>query len=1310
MKSSSSRLKFFSILLGLFLVLYLSRHFIFAAAAQKLFSHITLEKFEFKKRVWEEGSLIYEDVVLGDELHTARLRLTPELTFFPLHLALEVYFTQPHFKLSSQAQPPLNLALFAPTKWTSFKLDIEHGTLSVDNEPLGFIDLVSGPVESRAPTILGTLILSEEEGSPYCTCEMSYQENDLYYNLKCDAAPALHLHSFMNLFTFSLPFQLQGGRLDADLKGTLSSVQGTLSGSDLQFATSHGEFDFHFFKLKGRWNDTVSLEGQFEGGRFANETIVIDEATAQISLDPEKAPALMMLMMKGRMAFGEVQGPFTCEAEGDATLEGKLHFLGLAVPFSISHDGALSSMHAELNNIPLSLLNEIAPFEEGLGSAQVSAFFEEWKLKTIELNDLNLTLVKIKEFSCNSIQGTAVLHRGPFGKIEGEFSAAAAPLVIFGVEAPAQMEGFFQLEDTYLTYQGGLTAFSDKISLRGAIDLKAQTWNSLFDSSSIRLSNYSTLFPEGSLELHGKADSKELEVSCIGTDLVFQTETELLQIPGSTAPLSLKWPLQDKSPNAQIIVPPSTLHLKIVSSPIYIEGGNLTWKEGALNISQLQACVEDIAFQGDVAYRHFPRPHLQLIGRSLKGSLHDLSIFDKRIQGWEGRFVCGEGEFLLDGELGGAPPQIHFKAHVDHFSHTLAPYIKPSEGDVELTGQGDRYSFSLEIPREKISFAGEVAKGIKGEAVTFHRAQLGQSKITEPAHATLQNGMWQLQGSASVVLESLAAYITLPIVPMNGVAQVSGTISQDRASVDLDSSGITIGELTLPALKGHVEREHNQLRVNQFSVGDAQLTGLAVFENSAWLFPEWTVLWKEFNLQGSARLEQNMCSLKTEGTWKEAALQGEISWDIKNKQGSKGRLTFEQDALKIILAANDLRYQEGKLEVSHVQATVNHPLLKESIIAPLALSWTPERVIFQGPFSQGMYENDLFQLKGREIHALYENGVLHYQTKLHFNDAPLQAKGYFSKDGRGALKLFEGGHELQITFAAFSEISNIEGKLFGIDCSLMKKGTLYEGKLKIETSDPLAALLQKPEWKQIENLEFAGLMASDSFKGTVSGHDAALQGYHLNHIQAAVDYRPTQFEIRQLKIDDAAGQLAIKECRGVRSHPLKAWEVIIPHLRGQFIQPSLLRKSDAPAIAPKPFQLRQLTLTNVTGIIGRPLTFRGLGSLYFTQQEKRDPSLFDLPRAFLKEWGLDLALLTPARGSAVIELAQGKIVINSLKETFSDGDHSEFYLAHDEPSYVDFSGGLFLNLRMKQSTGLKLAEPFTISVRGTWEKPLYTLR
>lgn len=1365
MKRLSSRLKFFLVTTILCLTVYLSRQTLFAFCAEKILSRITQEKFEYQTRSWEEGSLVYENVKLGEQLQAFHLRLTPDLTLSPLHLALEVYLARPHFKVASNTPSAMNAAFLAPTKWWSLKLDIERGSFSIDEEPLGAIDFVSG---TQAPHF-GTLVLSDEGGSTYCNCDVSFVEGQLLYQLKCESAPAFYLHSFMNLFSVRSPMQLQGGTVDADLQGTLSTVHGSLTGYNLQLATSQGEIDLKQIDLKGEWTSELAVEGSMKGGRWAVGAFCADEVDGEFSLGPEQIP---VLTVSGHFSSGEIQGPFKCDMSGE---NGKLLFSGLEIPFSLQQE----TLFAELRNMPLTWLKGALPFEEGLGSAQLALSLDQ---KTVQLKNLQLTLVKLYDFTCNSIQGEVTLQdwttvqqaalkvenlsyqefkngkgeivisnqifspstlagnwnhipgkirwKGPLSKIEGEV-AAVAPLSAWSQskvksEVSADLKALFQLQNQQLRWHGTFDVFA----IKGAADLKTKEWNMGFESPAVPLTNYFPTLAEGTAEIKGTADSKGAEMSCFGNDLAFQTETQLLQIPGKTEEIKVVW--QENHLVVQTALTPSTLHLKAVAAPIHLENGVLTWKEGVLDIKNLQACFEETVFHGDLAYWN---DHLQLISYSLEGSLRDLALFDKRVEGWEGHFKCGAEEFLLDGDLNGGAPHIHLKAYLTELSHQFTPEVTLSKGSLNLTyesigqtthingmkgnllagsklfglhvsnidHQEGKTTFAGTIPSESVVFAGNY----KNDVVTFSQLHIGASKNTQPLRVTLNEQ--KVEGGMIVHLDSITPY--LPDMPlMKGVVNLEGFIAPEKASVTLSTNGMTIGTVTLPAMQGVIKQNKNRFETENLLIGDVRFRGVALHENKKWQIPEWRALYQELELHGTAAINETLCLLKAEGIWKEATLSGEVNWDFKSQLGTKGIFSVEKEGLVIALSTPGLQFREGKLEVPQLQAKASHPQLKEPFMAPLSLSWTPERLIFQGPFSQGAYENDLFKLEGRDIQALYEKGILHFQTKLQMNGAPLKAKGSFTQKGQGVVQFTEGENQLKVTLSGFTDVAAIEGKLFGIDCALTKKGTLYEGRVKIETSDPFATLLKKPEWSQIENLEFRGVLSTESFKGTVAGRDVLLMGYRLDNVQTALDYSPTKFDVRDLKIEGRAGQLMVKECRGIRSHALKAWEVSVPYVRGQHIQPSLFRKEGETPKEPKPFQIRQLTLTRLSGIIGRPLTFVGEGSFYFTQKEKRDPSMFDLPRAFLKEWGLDLALLSPARGTATIEIKEGKMVFHSLKETFSDGDHSEFYLAENEPSYIDFNGALFLNLRMKQNVALKIVEPFTLSVRGTWQKPSYTLR
>src|SRR3569832_374246 len=588
MKRSSSRLKFFLITITLCLAVYFSRHTLFAFCAEKLLSRITHEKFENQLRTWEEGSLVYEYVKLGEELHTFHLRLTPEVTLSPLHLALEVYLVEPHFKLTSQGSSSFNPALLAPTKWFSVKLEIERGLLSIDEEPLGSIDLVSGSQASH----LGTVILSDEAGTSYCNCDFSFIEGQLLYLLKCESAPALYLHSFMHLFSIRSPAELQGGSIDAQLQGTLSTVQGSISASNLQLLTSLGEIDLEHIDLKGEWSSDLSVEGSMKGGRWNHDNICADQVEGEFTLGPQQT-----LTMNGHLSVGEVEGPFKCDMSDE---NGKLLFSGLEIPFSLQQE----TVFADVRNMPLTWMKGIIPFEEGLASAQLALSLDQ---KSLQLKNLCLSLVKVDDFTCNLVylemtiqdlktvkqatlkienfsyqhfkngkgEITLVDHaftpsfltanwnhipgkvswQGPLSQIEGEVSAAA-PLSLWSEgrlanESSAELKAHFQLKNEELCWQGSFDVFS----IQGTANLKTREWNGKFESTQVQLANYFPQFSEGTAEVKGTANGKTVQMSCYGKELTLQTETQMLQIPGKTDEIKVAW--QSSGLFVQTTIPPS---------------------------------------------------------------------------------------------------------------------------------------------------------------------------------------------------------------------------------------------------------------------------------------------------------------------------------------------------------------------------------------------------------------------------------------------------------------------------------------------------------------------------------------------------------------------------------------------------------------------------------------------------------------------------------------------------------------------------------------------------------------------------------
>jgi len=63
-----------------------------------------------------------------------------------------------------------------------------------------------------------------------------------------------------------------------------------------------------------------------------------------------------------------------------------------------------------------------------------------------------------------------------------------------------------------------------------------------------------------------------------------------------------------------------------------------------------------------------------------------------------------------------------------------------------------------------------------------------------------------------------------------------------------------------------------------------------------------------------------------------------------------------------------------------------------------------------------------------------------------------------------------------------------------------------------------------------------------------------------------------------------------------------------------------------------------------------------------------------------------------------------------LKNAYSDGKRSKFYLSSYKDSFIGLDGELFIDIKMKQYVLLKITEPFTLSIRGNLSKTKYSLR
>ncbi len=303
-------------------------------------------------------------------------------------------------------------------------------------------------------------------------------------------------------------------------------------------------------------------------------------------------------------------------------------------------------------------------------------------------------------------------------------------------------------------------------------------------------------------------------------------------------------------------------------------------------------------------------------------------------------------------------------------------------------------------------------------------------------------------------------------------------------------------------------------------------------------------------------------------------------------------------------------------------------------------------------------------------------------------------------------------------------LQNIEGSLCGLTFSFHRhpngEHTILKGQLKIDA--PKTQTLLPKELSDAINLLELGTgyvisgdliidkdnMAQSHFDGYLKGKDFEFLGSHLKTLLSEIHIQSDKITLENLTISDDAGIINIQEMGFHHLGKIK-WLMTIPEVTMQDFRPSLLRKIGGQQGRLKPLVIRDLKFSQIQGILGEPETFSGRGQLHFINTFKSKSHILDLPIEIISRLGLDMGLLVPVMGDLSYEIREGKIYITDLSESFSEGKRSQFYLSKSNRSFIEFDGSINVNIKMKQYVLLKFTEPFTLSIKGTLNKPRYSL-
>ncbi|MCH9627234.1 MAG: hypothetical protein S4CHLAM2_08690 [Chlamydiales bacterium] len=312
-------------------------------------------------------------------------------------------------------------------------------------------------------------------------------------------------------------------------------------------------------------------------------------------------------------------------------------------------------------------------------------------------------------------------------------------------------------------------------------------------------------------------------------------------------------------------------------------------------------------------------------------------------------------------------------------------------------------------------------------------------------------------------------------------------------------------------------------------------------------------------------------------------------------------------------------------------------------------------------------------------------------------------------------------------------VQKVQGNFHGLQMDLVAENLMdfsdsiaLQGRIGVDASrvhpllgDQLAHLVDRFSVAGGYTLE-GGLAISKSdfslfsFNGALTGTDICLGNVELSSLNADLYYTPDWVALSNLMVKDWAGQLSVSQLDLVKN--VDSWAFLFDQLKLEDVRISRLRSpwtNWEPRSKPfyRSFFIRSFELSQFQGYFDDASSVVGKGKLAFTNLPKKTflSNLLFIPTEITARIGLDLAAFVPVRGTIDYEIKEGKIYLNEFKDMFSDGKLSRFYLAEGSKAYVDFGGNLNLKMKMKQYNLLmKLAEFFTISVKGTLLNPKYS--
>lgn len=409
----------------------------------------------------------------------------------------------------------------------------------------------------------------------------------------------------------------------------------------------------------------------------------------------------------------------------------------------------------------------------------------------------------------------------------------------------------------------------------------------------------------------------------------------------------------------------------------------------------------------------------------------------------------------------------------------------------------------------------------------------------------------------------------------------------------------------------------------------------------------------------------------------------------------------------------------------------------------------PDGHFLQLKLDDGTYgfKNRKWPLKQFEMHIA--GGQLNFSTFTLHERCPLQVIGWMNwpgcQSGQTTLLSSNDRQNLLIKWAKEPNsgyaIKSIKGNFCGCDIDLSEdleplqdiKWKTLAGRLSLDFNG-LCPLLPMPIVEKIQKLKlgsafmFKGHFWMDSalgnslletayFKGLFTSQEAIVKGYGVQDVQADLQYVPGRLDVQNLVLTDPAGTIRVPSLIALLDPKEDSWSLFVPSVSVRNLRVSLLRDVEGVKVpARSKFHsliIKRIDLRDLSGELDRQETWQAKGNLHFANPSRKNllHPLFAIPGEIILRLGLDPNVLNPVTGSINFNLQGDRFYLTKLKDVYSEGRGSKFYLAQGHaPSWMDLEGNLSVQIRMKQYNVIfKIAELFTVSVQGNILKPRYTL-